>query len=379
MDFRLSEEQQRLKDMAGRFARDAFGPTAFQHEEREGFLWDHARLLAENGFTGIDFPEEDGGQGGSLFDAMIVLDQVAQVDPHAADVVQAFNFGGIRQLQRLGSPDAKARWLGRALAGELLVSVAMTEPDAGSDLTRISTRARRQGSTVVLNGQKIFSSHGLDADLLIVWCRFAEGSSGIGAVVVPTDTEGFTRGPAEEYMSGERYCTMYFDDCEVPDEYILVDGDAFRQMMPVFNVERLGNATRSLALGELSFRLAVEHANQREVGPGVLRELQGIRWKFADMRMALDAAQLLLYRAAVDVDQDGFPTSENSSIAKCYANERAFEVANQSLQIFGGYGYTKPYPVEYIFRRTRGWMIAGGSGEVLRNRIARDVFRGSAK
>lgn len=375
MDFQLSEDQERLRETVRHFARRNFGGEAFQREAREGFLWEQAKLLAENGFTGIDFPVEDGGQGGTLLDAMLVLSEVAQVDPHVGDVVQAFNFGGIRQLQRLGSTQAKERWLHPALRGELLVSVAMTEPDAGSDLSRIATTARREGGTIVLNGQKIFSSHGLDAQTLIVWCRFGEGKGDMGAVVVPTDASGFSRGPAEEYMSDERYCTMYFDDCEVPEENVLVDADAFRRMMPIFNVERLGNATRSLALARVAFAQAVEHVAKREAFGGRLMDLQGLRWKFADMRMRLDASELLLYRAAVELDDDGFPTDEYSSIAKCFVNESAFFVADQALQVFGGYGYTKQYPVEYIFRRTRGWMIAGGSVEVLRNRIARNIFK----
>lgn len=375
MDFSLTEEQQRLRESVRQFADRNFGPDAYQHEERDGFLWEYAKLLAENGFTGIDFPESVGGQGGSLQDAIIVLREVAEVDPHAGDVVQAFNFGGIRQLQRLGSDHARESWLRPALRGELLVSVAMTEPDAGSDLSSMTTQAELRDGEVVINGQKIFSSHGLEADLLIVWCRFGDGKRDIGAVVVPTETRGFTRGPAEEYMSGERYCTMYFDDCTVGVDNILVERDAFRHMMPIFNVERLGNATRSLALSHSAFQRAVEHAAQREAFGQHLKEFQGLRWKFADMRMKLDACELLLMRAITELDDDGFPTDEYSSIAKCFINESAFEVANEALQIFGGYGYTKQYPVEYIFRRTRGWMIAGGSVEILRNRIARNVFR----
>lgn len=374
MDFKLSDEAIQLRDSVRRFAVESFGGDDFAGGREQGFRFDRAQLLARSGFTGIDFPVDDGGQGGSLLDAAIVMSEIARASPHAGDIVQAFNFGGIRQLQRLGTRELKEQWLAPALRGELLVSVAMTEPDAGSDLTRLALRAQVDGDRVTLNGQKIFSSHGLDSQLLVVWCRFGDRVQDIGAVLVPTDTPGFQRGPAEEYMSGERYCSMYFDDCVVPASHILADGDGFKRMMPVFNVERLGNATRALALAKRAFEEAVVHATQREAFGQKLAEHQGLRWKFADMRMRLDAAELLLYRAITEVGTDGFPTDEYSSIAKCYVNEAAFFVADQALQIFGGYGYTTQYPVEYIFRRTRGWMIAGGSVEILRNRIAKRVL-----
>jgi alkylation response protein AidB-like acyl-CoA dehydrogenase len=375
VDFELDDERRRLRDAAHEFAERSFGARAFQHDPWSGLDRDKAKLLAANGYVGIDLPTEDGGQGGSLLDAVIVLQEVAKVDPAAGDVVQAFNFGGLRQLHRLGAQEGASRWLRSALAGELLVSVAMTEPDCGSDLSRLNTRARREAGKVVIDGQKIFTSHGLDADLLVVWCRFADGPEGIGVVAVPTDTAGFSRGPPEEYMSGERYCVMYFDDCTVDESNVLIDHNALREMMPIFNIERMGNAARCLGLAQTAFRLAVEHAHQREAFGTKLSDLQGLRWKFADMRMQLDAAQLLLLRAVTQTDANGYPTDEFSSIAKCYANESAFDVANNALQVFGGYGYTKQYPAEYIFRRVRGWMIAGGSVEVLRNRISRHALR----
>lgn len=374
MDFKLSEQQADLRSSTRAFAQRHFADKAFSAESRTGFLWDHARLLAKHGYTGIDFPTEDGGQGGSLLDAIIVLEEVTRIDPHAGDVVQAFNFGGVRQLQSLGTIELKERWLPGILAGDVLVSVAMSEPGAGSDLASISTKATMKGNQVLINGQKIFSSHGLDATLLVVWCRFGDGKRDIGAVVVPTDSPGFSRGPAEEYMSGEHYCTMYFDDCTTSNEHVLLTGDAFRRMMPIFNVERLGNAARSLALASTAYSLAVDHAKSRQVSGRPLKDLQGLRWKFADMRMLLDASELLLYRAAIDLDRTGFPTDEYSSIAKCYVNEAAYRVANEALQIFGGYGYSKQLPLEYILRRVRGWMIAGGPVEVLRNRIAHRIL-----
>ena len=372
VNFDLTEEQLQLARTARSLAVEEFAtaepPTGAMGRE---FVRSRARRLAELGFTGIDLPVADGGQGGELMDAVIVLREIARVCPHSGDVVQAYNFGGIRQIQALGSQYVKATWLKPALDGDILVSLAMSEPDAGSGLASIRTRARRDGDEIVIDGTKIFATHGVDADVVVVWCRFDEGGDGVGAVLVPSETAGFERGPTEHFMSGERYCEMSLDGCRLPSRNVLVERQGIRRLMPVFNVERLGNATRALALANRAFELAVEHAQTREVNGTLVRDLQGIRWKFADMRMRLDAAELLLHRAVV---MDGGPSDEATAIAKCYANETAFYVADEALQVHGAYGYSASSPLEYIFRRTRGWRIAGGTTEILRNRIARHVL-----
>lgn len=372
MNFEWSEEQLELRRTTRALATREFGPDAFASDRVAEFVRLRARRLAEMGLTGITFPTADGGQGGSLMDAVIVLHEVARVCPHSGDVVQAYNFGAIRQLQATGSERMKSEWLRPALRGDLLLSLAMSEPDAGSALGSVSTRARRAGDTVVLNGSKIFATHGVDADLVIVWCRFGDGPHDIGVVAVPAGTQGFVRGKEERFMSGERYCEMQFDQCTVPADHVLVERDALRRLLPVFNVERLGNATRSLALATTAFELAVNYARQRKVGPSLLKEFQGIQWKFADMKLKLDAAYLLLYRAASNSEG---PSEQETAIAKCFANEAAFFVANEALQIHGASGFSTENPLEYLFRRIRGWMIAGGTTEVLRNRIARSIFK----
>lgn len=372
MDFSLTPEQDELRRTVRAFAERELAPDAFAAQRPATFIKDRARQLAELGLVGIAMPSDDGGQGGELLDAVIALHEIARVCPHTGDVVQAYNFGGIRQLQVLGTPQLKERLLQPALRGDLLISLAMSEPDAGSSLANIRTSARLSGDQVVINGTKIFATHGVDADIIIVWCRFGPDSRDIGVVVVPANAPGFRRGRTETFMSGERYCEMQFEDCTVPADNVLASKDAIRTLMPIFNVERLGNATRAHALASRAFELAAEHAVVRRVGGERLCDLQGIRWKFADMKMRLEAAELLLHRAAC---APGGPGDALTATAKCFVNEAAFFVANESLQIFGGYGYSTEYPVEYIFRRVRGWMIAGGTTEVLRNRIAHNVFK----
>ena len=373
MDFSLSAEQLGLVELASGLAqRHASGTGVSWHEAGE-FPWAFAEALAEHGLTGIALATEIGGQGASLLDSILVMEAVARSSPHLADAVQATNFGAVRQIAQFGSPRAIAEVFRPIAAGKALATVAMSEPDAGSALGSLVTSAKHEEGQVVVNGAKTFNSNGPNATHYVVWARFSDGPRGIGAVIVPADAPGFSRGRAERFMSGEQFCQLHFDVCRVPEEYVLLEQDGMRQMMQVFNVERLGNATRSYAYGEFAYHRVVEYMSRRETAGKLLSSHQGLRWKIADMRMQLDAARLLLYRAASEA-VDGAPSPMHTSIAKCVANETGFAAANQALQIFGGYGYTAESELDYVFKRTRGWMIAGGSVEIQRNRIAQEIF-----
>jgi alkylation response protein AidB-like acyl-CoA dehydrogenase len=370
VDFHLSEDQKALQAAARRLAEDHFGNLP---PERDGFAWDSAKVLAEAGFTGITIAEEDGGQGGTLFDAVLVMEAVSMVDPATGDAVQATNFGAIRQVATFGTSELKRSLLPRLLSGEALISAGMSEPGAGSALTELTTRARYDGDEVVLNGQKIWNSHGPDATHVVVWCRFGPSTRDIGCVVVPTDSPGLTKGAPEQYMSGEYHCALYLDECRVPRENVLADKDALKTMLTIFGIERVGNAVRALALAQAAFDRAVAHASTREQFGRPLCEFQGLQWKFADMKVQLEAARLLTYRAVVNADA-GAPDPMEATMAKLFCNEAAFRIANDALQVFGAAGYATSSPMEYYVRRTRGWMIAGGAVEILRNRIAEGVF-----
>ena len=329
--------------------------------------------MGRTGFTGITIPVSDGGQGGTLMDAVIVMEAVSQICPNSGDVVQATNFGAIRQVSAFGSERVKKDVLPALLAGDGLISAGMSESEAGSALTDLRTTARYDGDDVVLDGEKIWSSYAPEITHSVIWVRFGPRSRDIGCVVVPADAPGFSKGPQETYMSGEHHGALYLDGCRVPREYVLADSDALRKMFTIFGVERVGNATRALSLAQAAFDRAVQHAKDRTQFGRPLCEFQGLQWRFADMKMKLDAARLLIYRAVQNAD-DGAPSPAEASIAKCFANEAAFEVANQAMQIFGASGYSTQFPMEYFVRRTRGWMIAGGSVEMMRNRIAEDIF-----
>jgi alkylation response protein AidB-like acyl-CoA dehydrogenase len=191
--------------------------------------------------------------------------------------------------------------------------------------------------------------------------------------IIERGAEGFTTGQPARFLSGEDWVQLYFDDVYVPPENVLLTFGGFKKQIAGFNVERIGNAARSLALGRHAFDLAREYATTRRQFGRLLCEFQGLQWKFADMKIKLDAGQLLLYRAAANADR-GFPSAEETAIAKAYCNQVGFDIANEALQVMGGIGYSEETLVEYCFRRTRGWMIAGGSVEIMKNRIAEGVF-----
>ncbi|WP_449235805.1 acyl-CoA dehydrogenase family protein [Azospirillum doebereinerae] len=373
MDFQLNEEQRAFADSVRRFARAELAADALARAHSPSFPWDVAAKLSDLGLLGITIKEEDGGVGGTLMDAVIAIQELALVCPKSADVVQAGNFGPIRTFAEYASADQKARFLPDLLAGRKLLALGMSEPDAGSAVTDLKTSAREDGDDYVINGSKVFSTHSPEAGLFLIYVRFGKGVGGIGSVLVERGTPGFTVGNPSAFMSGEEWCQLYFEDCRIPKANVLLGPGGFKKQIAGFNVERIGNASRALAVGRHAFNLAKAHAETRVQFGRPLCEFQGLQWKFADMALKLESAQMLLYRAATNAD-NGLPSAYETSIAKLSCNLAGFEVANEALQIMGGTGYSQESLVEYCVKRTRGWMIAGGSIEILKNRIAEELF-----
>ncbi|WP_042880208.1 acyl-CoA dehydrogenase family protein [Cupriavidus necator] len=373
MNFELSEEHQAFAESVRRFAQDRLAAGALERAHSAQYPWDVARMLAEQGLLGIAFAEDDGGQGGTLMHAVIAIQEIALVCPKSADIVQAGNFGPIRTFVEYASAEQKARFLPDLLAGRKLIALGMTEPDAGSAVTELKTSARRDGDHYVINGSKIFSTHSPEAELFLVYVRFGPGVGGIGSVLVERGTPGFQVGEPSKFMSGEEWCQLYFEDCRIPAANLLLGEGGFKRQISGFNVERLGNSSRSLALGRHCFNVAREHARIRKQFGRELCEFQGVQWKFAEMALKLESAQLLLYRAAME-GEHGLPSAHSTAMAKLACNQAGWDVANEALQVMGGMGYSQESIVEYCLRRIRGWMIAGGSIEILKNRIAEGVF-----
>jgi alkylation response protein AidB-like acyl-CoA dehydrogenase len=373
MDFELTEEQTAFAESVRRFAQAKLAEGALQRAHAPSYPWDIARMLAEQGLLGITIPEKDGGIGGTLMDAVIAIQEVALVCPKSADIVQAGNFGAIRTFAEYATPEQKTRFLPDLLAGRKLIAIGMTEPDAGSAVTDLRTSAKRDGGDVIINGSKIFTTHSADAALFLVYVRYAPGVGGIGSVLVERGTPGFTIGEPSSFMSDEQWCPLYFDNCRIPAMNVLLGEGGFKKQIAGFNVERIGNAARALALGRHAFNVARDYAQVRNQFGRPLCEFQGLQWKFAEMAVKLDAAQLLLYRAIANA-KDGLPSAYETAAAKLSCNLAGWEVSNDALQVMGGTGFSKESLVEYCVRRTRGWMIAGGSIEILKNRIAETIF-----
>ncbi len=376
MNFDLTPEQKDYESAVRRFAEKELRPGAVARAHSNDYPWDVAEKMAAQGLLGITSKQEDGGVGGTLMDAVIAIQTIASVCPRSADVVQAGNFGAIRVLAEYGSPLQKEKFLLPLLAGQALIAVGMTEPDAGSAVTELKTSATRAGNGWRINGSKIFTTHGPHATVILTYVRFGPGVGGIGSVLIDTKAEGVQLNKGSSFMSGEEWVEIFFNNVYIDDSMVVLGAGGFKKQIAGFNVERIGNTSRSLALGRYAYEEARQWAMQRRQFGKLLCEFQGLQWKFADMRIKLDAAQLLLYRAATHADT-GFPSPTETAIAKAYCNQIGFDVANDALQVMGGMGYSRDSLVEYCVRRCRGWMIAGGSIEILKNRIAEGVFERS--
>ncbi|ANI80157.1 acyl-CoA dehydrogenase family protein [Sphingobium sp. EP60837] len=373
MNFSLTDEQALFAESVRRFANDQLKEGALERAHSADYPWEVAQLLAQQGLLGITIAPEDGGVGGTLMDAVIAIQELSLVCPKSADIIQAGNFGAIRTFAEYASPEQKAKWLPDLLAGKKIISLGMTEPDAGSAATDLRTSATEDGDDYVINGQKIFGTHSREASVFLVYCRFAPGIDGIGSLLIERGTPGFTVGKPAAFMSGEEWCPLYFENVRVPKKNILLGPGGFKRQIAAFNAERIGNTARSLAIGRHAFNLARDYASERKQFGRPLCEFQGLQWKFADMAMKLESAQLLLYKAAVGADT-GLPSAYDTTLAKLACNQVGFEVACESVQIMGGMGYSRETLAEYCMLRTKGWMIAGGSVEMMKNRMAEFIF-----
>jgi alkylation response protein AidB-like acyl-CoA dehydrogenase len=373
MNFDFTEEQNLFADSVRKFAQAHLADGALKRAHDPHFPFDVARLMSAQGLMGITIAEKDGGVGGTLMDAVIAIEQVALVCPRSADVVQFGNFGPIRTFAEYATPAQKARWLPALLSGGAVMSLGMSEPHAGSAVTELTTSAKPDGEHFVINGSKVFSTFSPDAKVFLIYVRYGRGLDGIGSVIVERDTPGFTVGAPSSFMSGEEWSELHFENCRIPKENVLLGPGGFKKQIASFNIERLGNSARSLALGRFAYNTARDHCRTREQFGRPLCEFQGLQWKFADMAIKLESAQLLLYRAATNADR-GLPSAYETAVAKAACNQTGFEVSHEAVQAMGALGYSREALVEYCMRRCRGWMIAGGSIEMLKNRIAEHVF-----
>ncbi|TDB84658.1 acyl-CoA dehydrogenase [Actinomadura sp. KC216] len=375
---RLDSDQRDLREMVAALAAERFAPNAREWDSgRTPLPAVERRGLAELGLLGITIPEKYGGEGRPLLDALIVLEELAKASPVAAWPVFEACTGPARVIELLGTEEQKARLLPPIAAGEKTLAVSISEPDAGSAATDMTTRGRIDGDEIVLNGVKRWCSGAGHSEWYLVYVRLADrpGAKGIGAVVVDGDTPGLTFGPQERLMGfrGIGSADIVFTDARVPLENLIVPAGGFSKLFTAFSIERLGNATMSLAVGQSALDRAARHVAEREQFGRRIADFQLVQGAIADMVMRVEAARLLIYAAASDAGRAA-PSPLAASIAKCTANEMAKVVSDLSIQLHGGYGYSEEYEVERLHRDAHGWSLAGGTPNVQRVRIASEYL-----
>lgn len=374
MDFTLTDEQRALQDSVRQFAQRELPEIARQIEDSdEPPSLELRRRFGELGYLGVNLPSALGGGGMSHFDAVLVLEEIAKISIAVAFPIFESCFGPTLAIAHFGSDQMKRRVIPKVCAGDLVVAVSMSEPNAGSALTDLKTQVRSEGGKLLLSGSKRWSSGAGHSEAYVVYCRMDEspGAKAIGAVLVEKDSPGFTFGKRDHHMGfrGVYSADMYFDDVEIREEDILVAAGGFGKLMDAFDLERCGNTTMSLATAQSAFDYVLNYVQEREQFGKPLVDFQGVQIQIAEMKMKLEAARLLLYRAVVNAES-GLPSIAESSVAKCFANETAREVTGKAMQLMGGYGYSKEYPLEQKLRDAWGWGIAGGAIDIQKVNIA---------
>ncbi len=374
MDFRLTPEQSDLKDSVRRYAVERLTPIAEQIEETgEPPTRELIHEFAEMGYLGINIAEEYGGHGFGNLEALIVVEEVARVSAAVAFPIFESCVGPVRAIERFAGETLKREVVPAVCRGDAVVAIAMSEANAGSALTDLTTRAETDGDAIVVNGSKRWCSGGGHADGYVVYARLSDdpGAKGIGAVYVPKGAEGMSFGKQEQLMGfrGVPSSDIYFDNVRVPNDNLIVPAGGFGKLMSAFDLERCGNATMALAQASGALADAVAYVQERKQFGKPIVDFQAVQLKLAEMKMQVEAARLLIYRAACNADE-GMPSILDSSVAKCFANEIARTVTGDAVQLLGGYGYSKEYPMERRMRDGWGWGIAGGSIDIQKINIA---------
>jgi butyryl-CoA dehydrogenase len=375
MDFKLTTEQLELQKVARDFAQKELTSLADEMEESANPVpEDVLKKIGDLGFLGINTPTEFGGLGLSNLDAIIVLEEFGKISSAVGWPVFEANAGPVKVIEHFGSDALKKRVIPKVCKGEMVVAVSMSEPNAGTGLTDLTTKAEIKGDRIVINGTKRWCSGAGHSDGYVVYARMSDApaAKGIGAVFVDIDTPGLTFGNSESLMGwrGIPSADIYFDNVEVPIDNLLVEPeDGFKKLMETFDLERCGNATMALSQAAAALDYVKEYVQEREQFGKQLVDFQAVQIKLADMLIRVEASRLLIHRAVFNA-ANGLPDILESSTAKCFANEIAREVTTNAMQLMGGYGFNKEYKMERRVRDSFGWGIAGGTIDVQKVNIA---------
>ncbi len=372
MKFELSEEQSLIRDTVREFAESEIGPSAAQRDEEERF--DRSLMfdsLAELGLTGIVFPEEYGGAGADYLSYAIAVEELSRVCASTGVTLSAHISLGANPIYLFGTESQKQQFLVPLATGEKLGAFGLTEPSAGSDAGSTKTTAVRDGDDWLLNGSKIFITNGGEAEIYVVLARTdkdAKKHHGISAFIVEKGTEGFSFGKKEQKLGIRSSPTMeiVFENCRIPAENLLgEEGEGFKVAMKTLDGGRIGIASQAIGIAQGALEQAVAYAKERKQFDKPIAAFQGISFQLADMATQIEAARLMVYNAAYRASA-GLSYSQASAMAKLMASETAMKVATQAVQILGGYGYSREFPVERMMRDAKITEIYEGTSEIQR-------------
>lgn len=380
MDFTLTEEQRAIRDMAAEFAAERMAPFAADWDRDCTFPVETLREAAALGLAAILVDPAHGGSGLGRLEATIVFEALSAACPSTAAYLSIHNMvAGL--IDRFGTDEQRAEHLPALATMERFASYCLTEPGAGSDAASLATRARRDGGDFVLDGAKAFISGGGASDLYLVMARTGEaGAKGISAILVPKDAAGLSFGAQEDKLGWHSQPTaaVILDGCRVPARNLLGgEGEGFRIAMVGLDGGRLSIGACSLGAGQAALELATAHARDRRQFGRPIADFQAVQFKLADMATALEAARLLLHKAAMAVDNGAADATMLAAMGKRLATDTGFEAVNAALQIHGGYGYLRDYPLERYLRDLRVHQILEGTNEIMRVIIARQLLKGA--
>jgi alkylation response protein AidB-like acyl-CoA dehydrogenase len=379
MDFSYSEEFLAIKRIVRDFAENEIRPHVMEWDETQTFPRDTLKRLAELGFLGVLIPAEYGGAGLGYTQYAMIVEELSRVDGSVGISVAAHNSLCTGHIYNSGTEEQRRRFVVPLARGEKLGAWSLTEPEAGSDAAGTQTIARRDGDHWVLNGQKTFTTHGTYGDICVAMAVTdkSAGHHGISAFILEKGMPGFSAGKKENKLGlrASDTSTVIFEDCRVPAENLLGDpGKGFVDALKVLDGGRISIAALGVGMAQGAYEAALQYAKQRKQFGRPIADFQAIQFKLADMATEIDAARLLMHRVSWMKDQ-GMQTTAQSSMAKLYAGEVAVRVANECVQIHGGYGYIKDYPAEKFYRDVKLCTIGEGTSEIQRLVIAREILR----
>jgi alkylation response protein AidB-like acyl-CoA dehydrogenase len=379
MDFYLTETQKQVKQLARDFAEKEIAPFVRKYDEKGEFPFEIMKKLGEIGFLGITFPEEYGGSGLKYLDYVVIIEEISRVDPSIGLSVAAHNGLCTNHIYCFGDENQKRKYLPELCTGKKIGAWALTEPQAGSDATNLLTTAVKENNHYILNGNKVFTTHGSVGDVIVVMAVTdkTKGKNGISSFIVEKGYDGLIVGKKEDKlgMRASDTCSLIFDNCKVPVENLIgEEGQGYKQAMEILAGGRIGIAALSVGLAQGAFELSLKYSKERKAFGKYIAEFQAIQWKLADMATQIESARLLTYKAAYLKDQ-GKDYSLYASMAKYFASEVAVKCAIEAVQIYGGYGYIKEYPVEKFYRDAKLLTIGEGTSEIQKIIIANKILK----